>query len=571
MLNGLFALGKYCRTQSGTENASEEVSERDIQIKQMLDILPKQKGDKKQVVVYIKFKKDNNEYFYEGVGFDEFDSDKTLKYLYKKISSRGGDATFISKIADISKTFNRIFLPMDKICEFAKKRDPENCLLKIKEKFILNKEIFEKARTEVIEAVNNSSDKCELLTIKIIEKDKEYYINELNFIKEYVYETCVANDDDKYFFPIDNMICCVCGNKTKIFGVAFPFKIYTIDQPGFITGGFNEKKSGKNLPICGECADNLKLGRKFAAENLRFTLCGLNYLLLPKFLESKFNSEIIQKLQEKSEKLSIADKKDYNSMITMENEIFDILGDSKDYINSTLLFFDAPKGIDGSVFKILLMIEDILPSRFKKLYIARHCVEKWSQNYRNDGNFSFNFKIIKDFFKDIKEFLEVLSKVFYGHQLDFKLCVRRIMEKSRENYAQKPENNAYFPVLNGFSMLKYFFELNLFKNIKGEDNMQNQLSSLNSYNNDEKFQKQKTIIEDFFMNNKEFFNNAAKKSVFLIGALAKKLLNIQNMDRNATPFYEHLKGLKMNEKDIIGLLPKIQNKLRDRVKLFPSF
>jgi CRISPR-associated protein Csh1 len=41
------------------------------------------------------------------------------------------------------------------------------------------------------------------------------------------------------------------------------------------------------------------------------------------------------------------------------------------------------------------------------------------------------------------------------------------------------------------------------------------------------------------------------------------LLNIQYQERESTPFVENLKGLKMNEDDIKGLLAKVINKLME--------
>ena len=70
-------------------------------------------------------------------------------------------------------------------------------------------------------------------------------------------------------------------------------------------------------------------------------------------------------------------------------------------------------------------------------------------------------------------------------------------------------------------------------------------------------------IEAFFERFPEFFNSAEKKAVFLEGALAQFLLNIQYRDKNSQPFRARLKGLKMDKALIIKLLPEIQNKLEE--------
>ena len=67
----------------------------------------------------------------------------------------------------------------------------------------------------------------------------------------------------------------------------------------------------------------------------------------------------------------------------------------------------------------------------------------------------------------------------------------------------------------------------------------------------------------FFNKYFDFFNNNAKKAIFLVGVLSQYLLNIQYQERKATPFRVKLKGLKLDEKQIKKLLPEIQNKLEE--------
>lgn len=68
-------------------------------------------------------------------------------------------------------------------------------------------------------------------------------------------------------------------------------------------------------------------------------------------------------------------------------------------------------------------------------------------------------------------------------------------------------------------------------------------------------------LNGFFERYPEFFNKPWKKAVFLTGVLTGKVLAVQNKKRQATPFFKKLKGLKMNVRDVQGLLPEIRNKL----------
>ena len=59
------------------------------------------------------------------------------------------------------------------------------------------------------------------------------------------------------------------------------------------------------------------------------------------------------------------------------------------------------------------------------------------------------------------------------------------------------------------------------------------------------------------------FKTPSKRGLFLLGTLTELLLRKQYTERKAKPFMKQLKGLKMNEKDFKGLLPKVQNKLEE--------
>jgi len=76
-------------------------------------------------------------------------------------------------------------------------------------------------------------------------------------------------------------------------------------------------------------------------------------------------------------------------------------------------------------------------------------------------------------------------------------------------------------------------------------------------------------FEEFFVEN-SIFDDDMKKAVFLLGVLAKKLLNIQYQERNATPFRSRLNGLKIDEKVAKRLLPEIINKLEEYGKNYYS-
>ena len=71
------------------------------------------------------------------------------------------------------------------------------------------------------------------------------------------------------------------------------------------------------------------------------------------------------------------------------------------------------------------------------------------------------------------------------------------------------------------------------------------------------------LFDSLFKKYEPTFETPAKRGLFLLGALTELLLRRQYKDRGSKPFMKELKSLKMDQKDFIGLLPKIQNKLEE--------
>ncbi|MHA1798320.1 MAG: TM1802 family CRISPR-associated protein [Candidatus Helarchaeota archaeon] len=80
-------------------------------------------------------------------------------------------------------------------------------------------------------------------------------------------------------------------------------------------------------------------------------------------------------------------------------------------------------------------------------------------------------------------------------------------------------------------------------------------------------------IERYFEKYKDFFPNIQAKAVFLIGALAGFLLEVQRIakkDVKIEPFWRSLHGLKMDSRSIKMLYPKIIDKLKMYSRAYSS-
>jgi len=394
---------------------------------------------------------------------------------------------------------------------------------------------------------------------------------------------------DKYFLKKSQgesrgkaAACSVCrGIKDEVYGFAIPWTFHTFDKPGFIAGGFKVNESWKNTPVCFDCATRLEVGKKYIEENLDFGFYGFRYLLVPKLAFGGDNNETLKEvlsiLGDKNQKRKIKINREIkNSMTSDENKILEYVSDQKDTFSNSLIFYKK----EQSSYRILLLIEGIFPSRLRALFKAKEEVDErfkiyndliLSEDQREKNPLFFNFGVLRRFFPAEsknrtfdKIFLEMVDKIFVGDQISYYLLMDFIMNKVREAFVKGYPTN--ITTLNGFLLLHYIEKLNLFKVNKEEiKNMNEQGSEVLRIEELEGLPLEQRI-DRFFEANRAFFNSDAKKATFLEGALTQMLLNIQWMDKKATPFRTKLHGLKMNEALIKRLLPEIQNKLEEYEK-----
>ena len=155
-----------------------------------------------------------------------------------------------------------------------------------------------------------------------------------------------------------------------------------------------------------------------------------------------------------------------------------------------------------------------------------------SEDQKEKNHLEFNFGVLRRFFPSEsknrtfdKIFLEIVDKIFVGDQISYYLLMDFIMSKVREAFIKGYPTN--ITTLNGFLLLHYLEELNLFKANKAEmKNMNEKGSEVLRIEELESLPLEQRI-ERFFEANKAFFNSDAKKATFLEGALTQMLLNIQ--------------------------------------------
>jgi len=543
MLSAIREIGKWQINKSGKE-------ELEILIKE-----PKFKAGGK--VVFIKIDIDKNAF--NDVELEDYDSTKIQRYLFRGGVSQGPNPTPVANIPNVKKgkseeeTHKNLETQIRKTFEgkiqkwFEKhsSEEKENFLENIKKILSDNEDKITKAIWVCIKDIDKKEGK--LLTIKIKQDNEWKYIGDFNIFRKLLKE---IETQKTVGISASDKDCSICGiRKVLVSGDFSVFKFYTIDKPGFITGGFNENLAWRNFPVCLECKLELEEGRKFIENNLAYGFYGLRYFLIPKLLLGNMNikAEVIDILLDSNKIVSLKDR--VKKRITdANNEILEMLADEKDVLTLNFLFLRK----EQSAERILLLIEDVFPSRIKKIFEAKEDVEKIF-------NEDFNFGRIRTFFSKSSEgkrendlnkyFLEIVDNVFKGTKLDFSFLVDFYMRKIQRDFIDydskgKEKYNFYWSVKEALMTVLFFENLGQITFEEVED-------------------MEESIFEDVFKKYGGTFALPVKRGLFLAGALTQMLLNKQAKERGAKPFIKKLKGLKMDEKDIKALLPAVQNKFEE--------
>jgi len=586
MISSIMKIGSWCKK---SEPASDPIN----------DFIqnPNEKGNIHKVFTII-LNQANGKYLYDKINVEEFTETKIFRYLYRRGSARGADITPTSKFAgDMEKTFkNKILKSISDIEKdvdaIGLDADEKGTIIKIKKTLSSDsKEIINSLKKLSGDMAQNEG--C-ILTIVFKENENKRYIGDLDLFKK-----VLANKaKEKYYKQYGkkalglHQYCSVCHEKqNEVYGFVNTYNFYTVDKPGFVTGGFRQQDAWKNYPVCYDCATSLEIGKKYLNENMSFSFYGFKYLLIPKFLNRGLMEETLEILedayeQKASEILKTSFKKKYIYRLTSaETEIFDLIKEYDDYVSFDLLFYVEKQ----AAFNILLHVEDMLPSRFKRLFEIKAHLDEINifKKQKKDGKRQviFNFGILRDFFPQIsknltydKHFLELAGKIFLLKPIDYHFIMQAIVNKLRsvfvnnrlKEYEKKKEIKIY--CLRGYMLLNFLKNLGVLT--KGGIRMDIKIIKdlQDSFYSEDISMTEK--IERFFDSHSGFFDSAPKKACFLVGVLVQYLINVQKFRNKKhsnsgkkddksfkAPFMKKLYGLRLDDKLIKKLAFEAQNKL----------
>ena len=491
------------------------------------------------------------------------------KLLYRRGSSRGGDKTPTAKLG---KTVETTF--QQKILDWFKTNSDKPFLTAPQKSFLQDiHNTLIHYKQDILDAIAEKAilvnQKGIVFSLSFIQNMAHQFIGDFDFFSLFITEeskqSYLYSKTFKQYSFSKNKLCSVCNHiQNEVFGFFTSLKFYTVDKQGMVTGGFSQKDAWKNYPVCLNCALDIELGTRVMENYFQFSFYGLPYYVIPQIIHATDQDDIIEQIMDFKKNPKISDS-DRIRLTQAEDEIFEFVAHQKNQLCLSLLFYDKPQ---KSVFKISLLIKDILPSRLmtlfeKKQIVDQICFFKHEKTTEGKNKYRFNFGVLRTFFPNSnnegnfdKHFLELTEKIFKDSHIDYYFMVQRMITVIRKLFVNN-DSFLRFKTMQGFMLIIFLNELNLFRFNKKETDMNK--AFFDSFVIESKDHLENQVVS-FFDQFKDFFKTDAHCSIFLLGILTQFLLNIQSKERGATPFRSKLKGLKMDARDISFLLPAITEK-----------
>lgn len=519
---------------------------------------------------------ENNRVSYKGIDIENASRKSFQKYGYRKGSPRGGDITFSTKMSEAFATKLRTLrinqLPGIQMVADQSGYHNEKEIWQSFDELLANEEVesqFLYQLLEVFGGLDKDQKKGSLFSLRFDFYDgSEKYVGDFKTFQTILLANGTQDKSEKYGVKSEgyDSLCSVClQQKPLLYGFASPFKYFTVDKPGFVTGFFKQENTWKNYPICSDCSLPFELGRDYISQNLQSYFYGRSFYMIPKLAvggDARLYEGLLSRLASGFAQISI-DKA--QKLERSEDRIMEMVADKQDYYYVNLMFFEEDS--KTKAIKIRLLLEEVLPSRFRKLFVTLPAEVNGHPFYENAitekkvrKDLTFNFGIIKSFFDD--DFLEVVQKVFDGQSMSRELLFSKFMQLIRENY-NKQQSGDYAELI-GWTVLKAHMTLRYLQKLKIISHQS--YTYMDTFDQIEKAKAKSTFKYDefkaFVNHNIDFFDNDTKVGVFGLGMLVKYTMSIQYSKLKSTPFEKKLKGYDLSMADLSRLYTEVLDKLR---------
>ncbi|MBC7081819.1 MAG: type I-B CRISPR-associated protein Cas8b/Csh1 [Thermoplasmatales archaeon] len=529
-------------------------------------------------VICVVFEKKNNKLIYSDTHLEEYEESKNKKYLYRQFSHHLFDLVPTSKTPSLEKLDRRWGKWFKTYANKQNNFWGSDLIKSLHDQILVKgkKELSGDIKGDIKNILDNIPKKERnslIFTVKIREGNREKYLGDFEiFRKIFVKESIKKFFTRKFDREIKSKgfgTCSLCKREKEVYGFASPFSVYTVKKKGFASNLIQEN-SWKQLPICEDCGISLQIGKEFINKYLSKNIYAYEFYLVPYFIFGNIQDEIIEEIKDYEK------RKTARSLLSLEDDILDIIKENKDIINLIFVFY---KRKQGDYFDIFGYVEDVPPSWIKRLFDAFYGIEisifseknlkiimgeKWAGDLL-DGSWN-NKKLekmdlggfLRTFFPSgyDKYFLSMIGAILSRKFINEDFLINAFIREIRTAHVRDQIFKEKLLCLKSLYLLHFLDDLNLLK-VKKMD-----MKKETKHSHEGK-------PESFFGEFEKAFNTPEKRAVFLEGVLAKFLLDVQYAQRKSTPFQSKFKGLKLDKSDIKRLFPEIIEKLREYNVAYP--
>jgi len=408
-----------------------------------------------------------------------------------------------------------------------------------------------------------------------IHRERGLYLNDFELVRNILLD---SGSEKKYNHNgtqsrTNNSVCSVTGTVADdIYGFAAPFKYSSPDKPGFISGFFNKEKFWRNYPVSSKEALALEYGKKYIKQHLTGYFYGHEFLFVPHPIIHSNNNELEMIVGLLKDAFASARDKKMSKEERSEAEEYvqKIVAQQENYFYLDMLFYSEDKKTEA--ISIEMMLEEVLPSRFNKLFVEVPELINRNPLFKNaivikkvEQDLKFSFQIVNNFFDD--KFLDAVQRIFQGKPISKAFLFERIIALIRKNHNEAKTQDKWtepagWSVLKAILLIKYLQELKIIetnKNYRYMDTIVNEKKT-SRFNLDG--------FNQFVKENESFLDSDIKVGIFAIGVMVRFLFDIQHANLSNTPFENKLRGYKLNPELLIQVYTEALDKIQKYQKNF---
>ena len=352
--------------------------------------------------------------------------------------------------------------------------------------------------------------------------------------------------------------CSICGKtNTEVSGLLQiqQFKLYTLDKPGSVSGGFDPSGAWRNFPACRECCDKVDFAGERVKKELNFDYYGFKYLLLPspvlptptmayQFLDRLINARINKTAQAR--------------LTAAEDELFYVVSQEKNLLQVDLLFYQP----DPQSFRPALYVSGLLPTRFRELFEAKGRVDRhpWL-NASSPGSFAkgqFTFGSLRNVFPAAhggsnfdNDFLAATRAALELREFSTRRLLQVGMRWVQDDYRA---GKAW-----QFRLADLFRTILFFETLTNPDTERREQDMQVDYGDSDQANRVRKVLDQA---SGKLRTDPAPQAAFLVGACCSRIEQIQAHMRGATPFSGKLKGFRIDRSDVQGLFVAAMDKAK---------